>query len=80
MPVQERAPRPRLLVPQSGEGDERGDTRERPDRRLAAGVVFGVGYDHAGTAAMVRNRTVFADKGRDAEHHRDLCRRFGAKP
>ena len=38
-----------------------------------------MGYDHAGTAAMVRNRTVFADKGRDAEHHRDLCRRFGAK-
>lgn len=29
---------------------------------------------------MVRIRTVFADKGYDAEHHRDLCRRFGAEP
>jgi transposase len=25
-------------------------------------------------------RTVFADKGYDAEHHRDLCRKFGAEP
>jgi transposase len=31
-------------------------------------------------AVMARIRTVFADKGYDAEHHRDLCRRFGAKP
>src|SRR3712207_6624114 len=29
---------------------------------------------------MARIRTVFADKGYDAEHHRDLCRRFGAEP
>jgi transposase len=34
----------------------------------------------AAFAVMVRIRTVFADKGYDAEHHRDLCRRFGAKP
>jgi transposase len=39
-----------------------------------------VSYDRAGTAAMVRIRTAFADKGHDAEHRRDLCRRFGAKP
>jgi transposase len=31
-------------------------------------------------AVMARIRTVFADKGYDAEHHRDLCRKFGAKP
>ena len=31
-------------------------------------------------AVMARIRTVFADKGYDAEHHRDLCRRFGAEP
>jgi hypothetical protein len=43
-------------------------------------VVLGVSYDRAGTAAMVRIRTAFADKGHDAEHRRDLCRRFGAKP
>ena len=36
-------------------------------------------YDHAGTAAMVRIRTVFAEKGHDAERHRGLCRRFGTK-
>ena len=29
-------------------------------------------------AVMARIRTVFADKGYDAEHHRDLCRQFGA--
>jgi transposase len=29
---------------------------------------------------MARIRTVFAEKGYDAEHHRDLCRRFGAGP
>jgi transposase len=29
---------------------------------------------------MARIRTVFADKGYDAEGHRDLCRTFGAKP
>ena len=29
---------------------------------------------------MARIRTVFADKGYDAEHHRDLCRAFGAEP
>lgn len=29
---------------------------------------------------MVRIRTVFADKGYDAERHRVLCRRFGAEP
>src|SRR4051794_12548187 len=31
-------------------------------------------------AVMTRIRTVFADKGYDAEHHRDLCREFGAEP
>jgi transposase len=31
-------------------------------------------------AVMARIRTVFADKGYDAEHHRDLCREFGAEP
>jgi transposase len=34
----------------------------------------------AAFAVMARIRTVFADKGYDAERHRDLCRRFGAKP
>ena len=34
----------------------------------------------AAFAVMARIRTVFADKGYDAEHHRDLCRRFSAKP
>jgi transposase len=29
---------------------------------------------------MARIRTVFADKGYDAEHHRDPCRAFRAKP
>src|ERR671928_103055 len=31
-------------------------------------------------AVMARIRTVFADKGYDAEHHRELCRAFGAEP
>ena len=31
-------------------------------------------------AVMARIRTVFADKGYDAEPHRDLCRSFGAEP
>ena len=31
-------------------------------------------------AVMVRIRTVFADKGYDAEHHRELCRFFGVTP
>ncbi len=31
-------------------------------------------------AVMARIRTVFADKGYDAEHHRDLCRQFGTEP
>ena len=31
-------------------------------------------------AVMARIRTVFADKGYDAEHHRRLCRQFGAEP
>jgi transposase len=31
-------------------------------------------------AVVARIRTVFADKGYDAEHHRDLCRKFGTKP
>ena len=31
-------------------------------------------------AVMARIRTVFADKGYDAERHRDLCRSFGAEP
>jgi transposase len=31
-------------------------------------------------AVMVRIRTVFADKGYDAEANRDLCRDFGAEP
>ena len=34
----------------------------------------------AAFAVMARIRTVFADKGYDAERHRDLCRRFGAEP
>jgi transposase len=34
----------------------------------------------AAFAVTARIRTVFADKGYDAEHHRDLCRRFGAEP
>ena len=34
----------------------------------------------AAFAVMARIRTVFADKGYDAEHHRDLCRQFGAEP
>src|SRR4051812_17508016 len=29
---------------------------------------------------MARIQTVFADKGYDAEHHRDLCRKFDAEP
>jgi transposase len=31
-------------------------------------------------AIMAHIQTMFADKGYDAEHHRNLCRRFGAKP
>ena len=31
-------------------------------------------------AVLVRIRTVFADKGYDAEDNRDLCRGFGAEP
>jgi len=31
-------------------------------------------------AVVARIRTVFADKGYDAERHRDLCRTFGAEP
>jgi transposase len=34
----------------------------------------------AAFAVMARIRTVFADKGYDAERHRDLCRSFDAKP
>ena len=34
----------------------------------------------AAFAVMARIRAVFADKGYDAERHRDLCRAFGAKP
>jgi IS5 family transposase len=34
----------------------------------------------AAFAAVARIRTVFADKGYDAERHRDLCRAFRAKP
>jgi transposase len=34
----------------------------------------------AAFAVMARIRTVFADKGHDAEHHRDLCRHLGAAP
>ena len=34
----------------------------------------------AAFAVMARIQTVFADKGYDAEHHRDLCRWFGAEP
>jgi transposase len=33
----------------------------------------------AAFAVMARIRTVFADKGYDAEHHRELCRAFGAE-
>ena len=31
-------------------------------------------------AVVARIRTVFADRGYDAEHHRELCRAFGAEP
>jgi transposase len=34
----------------------------------------------AAFAVMARIRTVFADKGYDAEPHRELCRQFGAEP
>ena len=34
----------------------------------------------AAFAVMARIRTVFADKGYDAEHHGDLCRFFGVTP
>jgi transposase len=34
----------------------------------------------AAWAVLVRINTVFADKGYDAEHHRDLCRRFQVEP
>ena len=34
----------------------------------------------AAFAVMARIRTVFADKGYDAEHHRELCRAFGTEP
>ena len=34
----------------------------------------------AAFAVMARIRTVFADKGYDAEPHRALCRHFGVKP
>ena len=34
----------------------------------------------AAFAVMARIRTVFADEGYDAEHHRELCRAFGTKP
>jgi hypothetical protein len=34
----------------------------------------------AAFAVVARIRTVFADKGYDAEHHRELCRAFGAEP
>jgi len=34
----------------------------------------------AAVAVMARIRTVSADRGYDAEHHRELCRIFGAAP
>jgi transposase len=34
----------------------------------------------AAFAVMARIRTVFADQGYDAEHHRELCRLFGVTP
>jgi transposase len=34
----------------------------------------------AAFAVMAKIRTVYADKGYDAERHRDLCRSFGAEP
>jgi transposase len=34
----------------------------------------------AAFAVLARIRTVFADKGSDAEHHRKLCRAFRAEP
>jgi transposase len=34
----------------------------------------------AAFAVLARIRTVFADKGYDAERHRGLCRAFGAEP
>src|SRR4051812_17268151 len=34
----------------------------------------------AAFAVLARIQTVLADKGYDAEHHRKLCRQFGAEP
>jgi len=34
----------------------------------------------AAFAVMARIRAVFADRGYDAKHHRDLCHRFGVEP
>ena len=34
----------------------------------------------ADIAVVARIETVFADKGYDAERHRELCRGFGAEP
>jgi transposase len=34
----------------------------------------------AAFAVLARIQTVFADKGYDAEHHRELCRQCGAEP
>src|SRR3954469_12667318 len=45
-----------------------------PDTVLFARLFLG------GFAVMARIRTVFADKGYDAEANRELCRAFGAEP
>ena len=49
----------------------------------AANVNDTVVFEHlflSAFAVMARVATVFADKGYDAEHHRELCRAFGAEP
>src|SRR5689334_21166151 len=49
----------------------------------AAKVCYALVFERlflAAFAVMARIRSVFSDKGYDAEHHRDLCRTFAAKP
>ncbi len=46
----------------------------RPPRRFPFSSLL------AAFAVVARIRTVFADKGYDAEHHRELCRSCGAVP
>ena len=43
-------------------------------------LLLAVHFALAAFAVVARIRTVFADKGYDAESNRTLCRRFGAEP